>query len=218
MKPSTIKNLIKNTYDRKSDNIDGYEIDPELSGKRVSVYYNKENGKTVVSHRGTSGAADWLNNLAYGVGRYDKTKRLKHAKNIQKQAEDKYGTDNLYNLGHSQSGIINRKVAKNAKASINVNPASMYEKKRKNEINIRTQYDPVSAMNNNIDIQTKSKNIFDVLGNHSVDNLDNIDDNKLIGTGIKKENPWIKFVKTYASKNNISYKEALPLCSKIYKK
>lgn len=221
MKPQQIQQIISNTYKYNRNNdyeVDGYKIDKSLSGKRVSVYHNPTTNKTVISHRGTklNSLSDWSNNFRYMIGDYDNTKRLKHAKKIQKQTEDKYGAENLTNIGHSQSGIINRKVGTNAKQIINVNPAYTNEKKGKNEINIKSQYDPISMLMNKNDVDYNIKtNSINPLKNHSSKILNNLDENEIIGKGIKN-NPWVEFVKSYSKQYNLTYKEAMIKAKKIY--
>lgn len=57
-----LQSLLKNSYKGKKQakKLDGYERDNSLSGQRVQVYHNKDTGKTVVSHRGTSGVQDMI--------------------------------------------------------------------------------------------------------------------------------------------------------------
>ena len=47
--------------------IGNYVLDSELTTREASVYTNPDTGETVLSHRGTQGASDWLNNAALGV-------------------------------------------------------------------------------------------------------------------------------------------------------
>ena len=91
-----LDNVIKNIYNQKDPvkNLDGYELDTDLSKDIGKVYHNKESGHTIVSHRGTQGMSDWLNNVAYATGLYDYTKRNKQGERLQRNASNKYGNDN----------------------------------------------------------------------------------------------------------------------------
>ena len=61
-------------------------LDKSLSKDYAKVYYDPETQRAVVVHRGTSGAADWLNNVAYYVfGQYEKTNRYKTGKKYKKK-------------------------------------------------------------------------------------------------------------------------------------
>jgi hypothetical protein len=61
----------------------------QLSGERVQVYHNKENNKTIVSHRGTKDLNDVITDvkLALFPNSYKNSKRYQHSKTIQEEAE-----------------------------------------------------------------------------------------------------------------------------------
>jgi hypothetical protein len=145
-----IQMFIQNGYhDREFDKIGDYELDKELSTKKAQVYHNPTTGEVVVNNRGTkkTSLADWSNNLQYIMGGYEDTDRMKQAEKVQKQAIDKYGKVDI-NVGHSQGGIITRNLNDQGltKEVINVNPATMFEKQKKNETVIRSSGDVVSAL------------------------------------------------------------------------
>jgi hypothetical protein len=147
-----VKQFVKGSYEDKkgtTKNIDGYELDESLSSRKAKVYHNPQTGKAVVANRGTKGTiADWTNNLAYLTGTYKYTDRYKHAKQTQKEANRKYGADNVINVGHSQSGATIRHLndAGLVNKAIVVNPASKHEAIRKNEEVIRSNRDLVSML------------------------------------------------------------------------
>lgn len=104
---STLTNLLKSSY-KPEENVDGFLIDKHLSSGTSTVYQHPETGQVVVAHRGTSGAADWLNNAAYALGGnylYKYTPRFKEAEKVQRQAEEKYGAQKISTIGHSQGGL-----------------------------------------------------------------------------------------------------------------
>jgi len=199
MKGKSIRNkdledLINSSYN-KQDDVNGYILDKSISGSRNSVYHNPETGHTVVAHRGTSGAKDWLNNLAYAVGGkplYKTTSRYKDARKIQSRAEKKYGNENLSTIGHSQGGLQAEMVGNKGKEIITLNKATRpFENlKHKNQYDVRTDYDLVSSLNpfqgaNGLETNIKSKS-FNPLTEHSPTVLQRLPTNMMIGGNIIK--------------------------------
>lgn len=196
-----IKEMLEASYqDAPPETIDGFVLDKELSNKTGKVYYNPTTGEANIIHRGTSGTADWLNNLAYGVGAYELTSRYKTGKRTQDRAEKKYGKKNISTLGHSQGAVLARKLGKDTKEIININPAYSFENPSKNEYNIRSSSDVVSSLyapvaktrkilypkySKKHDITIPSKSSLDILGEHSYSILDRLGD-KEIGAGGKR--------------------------------
>ena len=157
MASSSIQKFLDASYANKgkaAQHIDGYDRDNSLSGERVSVYFNPTTKKAVVIHRGTKDIWDWGNNLKMALGwNMSSTNRFKHSKDIQKQAESKYGAKNVITLGHSLGGKIASDVGGDSDEIITLNKATgigrdAYKKgmgQKDNETNIRTTLDPVSA-------------------------------------------------------------------------
>ena len=135
---SQLNKFVNESYDdTPPETIDDFNLDNQLSNKKVKVYHNGT--KLVVVNRGTTGtASDWANNVRYGLGTYDETDRLEQAVRTQKSVIEKYGRLPDVNVGHSQGAIITRKL--NAmglcKQIINVNPAISTESQKKNEHNV----------------------------------------------------------------------------------
>lgn len=145
MRADLIHAFIKASYSQIPPmSIEGYTLDISISNKTGLVYFNPETGKAVVVHRGTKGASDWMNNLAYMTGYYKWTNRYKSGENTQKKAEKKYGARNVTTIGHSQGAIIARNVASKSNQLINVNPAWLGEAQLGNEYVIRSDADPIS--------------------------------------------------------------------------
>lgn len=146
---STVKGLIDASYTNRTENkVGDLVLDRQLSTRKAQVYTNPNTGQVVVTNRGTTGtAADWANNALYSIGLYGKTDRMKQAKKVQKAAIKKYGHVDV-NVGHSQGGIITRRLndAGLTGEVINVNPASIGERHKKNETVLRSGSDLVSAM------------------------------------------------------------------------
>lgn len=125
--------------------------DKHLSGKRVSVLSDPSTNKTYVVHRGTSGLKDWFTDFEMALG-YEGGRRFRHAENIQKKAEAKYGKNNIVTMGHSLGGRIAEKVGKKTSNIITFNkavtPRSIVESLIKplpsKQYDIHTRGDPVS--------------------------------------------------------------------------
>jgi hypothetical protein len=164
---SNLQDFYKSSYSKKPQNVDGYNIDKNLSGKRVQVYHNPTTNQAVVVHRGTQGLKDIGTDLYYSLGgNVNQTDRFKHAQKIQNQAQSNYGANNTTTLGHSLGAKVASTVGQNSKQIINYNkavsPLDALKKTSGKEINIRTSNDPVSALlpknKNTIIIPSKTNN------------------------------------------------------------
>ena len=185
---STFKNLLGASYDKKQKSIDGFNQDTSLSTNTSKVYYNPQTGQTVVAHKGTSGFTDWFNNAAYAVGGetlYKTTPRYKEAKRVQKDAEKKYGRENISTIGHSQGGLQAELLGKKGDEIITLNKATrpFSNTKQSNQTDVRTSGDYVSALNPfqpRSDITIRSPT-YNPLTEHSVDVLDRLKPDRMIG-------------------------------------
>jgi hypothetical protein len=143
-----VKRTLNASYDDvPMDATNDFKVDKNLSGKRTKVFHDASTGRTVVAHRGTASIQDVGTDLGLAVG--FRGKRFKHAKKVQKLAEEKYGTENLDTLGHSLGGIVAEEVGKNSRNVITMNKAVVNPTRRnlKNQTDIKTSNDPVSALN-----------------------------------------------------------------------
>lgn len=185
----------KKPQDRK--NIGDYQIDESLSTPESVVYHNPKTGETKVAYRGTEGTlADWSNNAKYALGLHNTTKRYKRANETQKQVEQKYGTDQLDVLGHSQSGAFSSELAKNAKNVIVLNPAShpLYTPKTKNTTVVRSKGDSVSALKylnpfnwgKKADVEIEAKT-YNPITEHMPDILERLPEDQMLGNGRKRK-------------------------------
>jgi hypothetical protein len=146
-----IKDLIDSSYDPKRTDLTDFDYDPELSSDRAKVYKRKNSNQAVVVHRGTQGLSDVALDLRYSLGQdITNSDRFRHAKNIQERAEKKYGAENVSTVGHSLGSLAASTVGKNSHEIINVNkavaPQDFFKPISNKETNIRTKYDPVSAL------------------------------------------------------------------------
>jgi hypothetical protein len=218
---SEIKAFLEASYDVKDTKpeINGYILDKELSNKWGKLFYNSALKKAVVAHRGTRNAKDWRNNALIGIGAYKLSDRFKTGQLLQNQAEAKYTGYKIYTLGHSQAGqLVNLLGSKTVGVSVNpaYTTALKGEYQGKNEYVIRSSYDPVSGLTkklqsavlnvtnpnfnkrNNIVIPAETNDLFK---EHSLDILDRLPQDMLIGRGknklkinMKKLNDYKKFM------------------------
>jgi len=191
-----IKDFLKQSYDKKLQNIGDYDVDRSLSGQRVQVYKHKYSPQTVVVHRGTKGIQDVYNDVKYALGMdISSSKRVKYANDIQKKAEAKYGKENVTTLAHSLGSIVSSSVGKDSKEIINLNKPigiqDLYTKPLANEYNVRTTLDPVSFLlpyskHNNDKVTTIPSKTINPLEEHKTDVLDRLPVDTMIGQGIRK--------------------------------
>jgi len=190
-----IKKFVEASYEPnkgQTERIGSYVLDRELSSGKAKVYHDPASGKTVVANRGTVGTvSDWANNARYLAGTYDKTERMKQAERVQQAAIQKYGKVDT-NVGHSQGGIITRKLNEKCLTAevINLNPASKGERQKKNEFVIRSATDPVSLLQSlgGKKRTTTTRGTLNLLKEHSTDILDRLNPSKIIGRGIELNN------------------------------
>lgn len=198
----SLKELVSSSYSKNpQENIDGFVLDKSLSNETAKVYYNPHTGQATIVHRGSRGTSDWLNNAAYATGLYNTTNRYKQGEATQKAVENKYGTKNVSTIGHSQGAVLARKLGKNSKEIINLNPLYTGEEQGENEYIVNSSGDVVSSLLKPKEIynkylypstyrKNKAKNItiesekpLDVLTEHTSKILDRLDPNQMIGQG-----------------------------------
>ena len=174
------------------DKVNDFDKDNELSTKTSKVYRDPNTNQVVVAHRGTSGLADWKNNLIYGVlgtKAYKKTDRYKEAERVQRAAEAKYGASNISTVGHSAGGAQAELLGQDSKEIITLNKAAVpfqnREKRPDNQYDIRTKNDLVSKLTeirnrnkNAILIHSKSHNL---LKEHTIDTVKRLNKDRRIG-------------------------------------
>lgn len=146
-----VKKILQGSYSESAELPPGVTRDKSLSGKRVSVYNDANTGKTYVAHRGTNSVKDWATDFAMALG-YEGGRRFQHSRNIQKQAEAKYGRGNIITVGHSLGGRLAEKVGKKSGEIITYNKAatprsiveSLIRPIPRKQTDIRTRSDLVS--------------------------------------------------------------------------
>ncbi|CAL6316925.1 unnamed protein product [Bathycoccus prasinos] len=114
------KNLKNPKYSHIND-LNGFELDKELSTPDDAVLHNKLTGETVISFRGTTSniketkafLKDWEVNskIMFNPKSAENTRRMKNAFSNTENVISKYGKDNLKVAGHSQGGYVSSSVA-----------------------------------------------------------------------------------------------------------
>jgi len=168
---------------------EGYDIDSPLSDSRVKVYAKKgSNDKDIViTHRGSVGLDDWMDNASYLFrGKVKGTKTYNLHRERHKRAVEKYGAKNITAIGHSRAGLYLQELQKEfpIKENITYNKASgFYDIGRKNDENqtdIRVGNDIVSLLAplqnrpNDIVKIDGTKNPFDFNTAHQTSEIDKL--------------------------------------------
>jgi hypothetical protein len=146
-----LKQFIDNSYAKKPKKFKDFVLDKQLSSQRVKVYIHPRTKQAYVVHRGTASIQDVGNDLKMALG-FDisGSKRVKHAKEVQKKTESKYGADNVTTIGHSLGSKIASDVGQNSKSIINLNkaviPSDLNKTLSSKETNIRSKSDLISIL------------------------------------------------------------------------
>ena len=190
VKIDTFRKMIKASMIEAVKDIDGYILDEDISQETARVYHNPTTNKTIVIHRGTASLSDWALNLSYGLGVEQYLPRWQISKEVQESAVKKYGK--VDTIGSSLGATLASDLAENA---VTYNkPIYPKSKQKDKEFNIRSEYDPVSAINiisgykpkNEIIIPSKIPRGFDdLLEEHKSDKLKKLDPDLVIGNGFK---------------------------------
>lgn len=164
---------------------DGFLPAFSLNTKEVTVYINKNTKHIIVNFVGTYNLLDWGNNAMYVAGLYNWTRRFNDAKKALEKVIQKYPDYKITLVGHSQGGILTRKLNEAFPSKIyeiiNLNPASLHEKVAPNEYNIRSDLDIVSALQRHKNIETIHHTSLNPISEHLAPVLNRLDPNKIIG-------------------------------------
>ena len=181
----------------------GWSIDAPLSDSRVKVYAkNGSNDKDiVVTHRGSVGLDDWMDNASYMFrGKVKGTKTYNLHRDRHKRAVEKYGASNITAIGHSRAGLYLQELQKEfpIKENITYNKASGFHdigrQNDPNQTDVRVGNDVVSLLaplqrrNNAIVNISGTKNPFDFNAAHQTAEINKVGD-QYIGKGRKRGRP-----------------------------
>ena len=194
---SNLRDLLEASYSGAEFPAENWVMDKELSGETARVFKHPS-GQAVVAHRGTEASAtDWGNNAWYattGEVGYKQTDRFKKSKEVQKNAEAKYGAQFVTTIGHSQGGLLAEYLGKNSREIITLNKATSPwgdNTPSNNQYDIRSDCDKVSMFRNPFkkerekDTVIKGKRYLgfckDSIAEHSYDILKRRDDHEVFG-------------------------------------
>lgn len=187
-----LHHFIHSSY-RKGASYKDWYINPSLSDSSVQVYWNGRDA--VVVHRGSQDTQDWKENALTAVGIKSGQPRLEHSRKIQKEAEKKYGANNVITIGHSKGAFHAEEVGQNSREIYTLNkPVTpydlLYKKVPKKQTDIKTTFDPVSVLRP-LQQGNEYQNIFsktlNPLKEHVGSVLNRINPKKMWGKGIMKE-------------------------------
>ena len=193
-----LNKLLNESYQSKNKtaaNIDDrYYLDPELSTDKTKVYVDKNTNDITMVNRGTSDFKDVMTDAKMLFGYNDK--RFNEPKEILGKIKQKYTDKNIDVLGHSLGAKIAETLGDDPRVKniITLNkpttPKDLIQKSKINskQYDIRTTGDLVSALQpfqtgpNDIIISSETKKPYT---EHKIDTLDRLDQNLVIGTGLK---------------------------------
>lgn len=149
LQKGTLEKMLAATYEGQNLNVDKYNVDPSLSDERVKVYHDPTTKHTVVAHRGSAEARDWYENALYATG-LKMGKGWRHSKQVQREAEKKYGLENLTTIGHSKGALHAQQYGKRGGEIITLNkPVALHDlayKVPKKQTDFTAEGDAVSLL------------------------------------------------------------------------
>lgn len=147
-----VRNIIHASY-KTNGNIeadhgtDGYTLDHSLSNNEHKVFKDRQ-GNPYVAFTGTRKAGDWLTNGALAVGLGGLTPRFQESKNLIHQVNEKYRNKPVTTIGHSLGGSLAEHAGGDKVITLDkgVGLFGLGKQIKSNQIDIRTQSDPVSLL------------------------------------------------------------------------
>lgn len=145
--------LVKSSYKRNKEAEQiggkyGLKLDPLLSNSEHKVFVDPNTNNTNVVFTGTRKFGDVLTDgaLLFGLGKY--TKRFKDSDKLIKDVRNKYTNGLISTSGDSLGGTLAGYVKADSKITFNKGTGlgDIGKNIGKNQIDIRTKYDPVSLL------------------------------------------------------------------------
>lgn len=145
--------LIKSSYGKNNEaetigNKYGLKLDPVLSNREHKVFVDPNTNNSSVVFTGTRKPKDLVTDAAllFGLGKY--TKRFKDSEKLIKDVRNKYSNGLIQTSGDSLGGTLAGYVKADSKITFNKGTGlgDIGKKIGKNQIDIRTKYDPVSLL------------------------------------------------------------------------
>jgi hypothetical protein len=194
-----LNQLLNESYKNKnktSDRIDNYELDKDLSTDKTKIYKDTQTGDIKMVNRGTSDIKDVITDAGLLFGY--KNKRYNEGRQILQQIKQKYPDKSIDVIGHSLGASVAEDIGKDPqiKNIITLNkpttPLDLFKKSKINDkqYDIRTKKDLVSMLQpiqkdeNDIIIPSETNNVYT---EHKIDVLDRLDQDRIIGTGLKNK-------------------------------
>ena len=170
-----LHDVLKNGYSKhEKGNINGYELDKELSNGNQQVYFNKEKNKLHYKVNGTRNLGDWITDAIALTGNLKNTSRYKQADITLKKAKDKYKINNASISAHSLGGAITSLISKKDDKVYTLDKYGLGNKIKSNEQAFRTSGDIVSILNSNSkNMKTINNGGLNFIANHNVDKIKN---------------------------------------------
>lgn len=202
-----LNKLLNESYkskDKTAANIDDkYILDNELSTDKTKVYIDKNTGEAVIANRGTNDFKDVMTDAKLLMGYKDKS-RFGEARDVLNKVKSKYPNASIDSIGHSLGSAVAEDIGKDERVKnvITLNkpttPKDLISKSKldSKQVDIRTTGDLVSMLNplqrgeKDIIIQSSTSNPYT---EHKIDVLDRLDQDLVIGTGLKGLNKMEKY-------------------------
>ena len=194
-----LNKLLNQSYkskDKTNANIDDrYILDNDLSTDKTKVYIDKNTNDIAMVNRGTSDFKDVITDTKLLFGYKDKS-RFGEARDVLNKIKNKYPNASIDSIGHSLGSTVAEDIGNDpqVKNVITLNkpttPKDLIKKSKisNKQYDIRTTGDLVSALQplqtgeNDIIINSETKNPYT---EHKIDVLDRLDQDLVIGTGLK---------------------------------
>lgn len=183
LRKDTLEKMLAATYDKKNEDIAGYQVDNSLSGGRVKVYHDPKTKHTVVAHRGSAVGRDWVENALYVAG-IKRGKGWRISKEKQDAAYAKYGAKNITTIGHSKGALHAQEFGKRGKEIITLNKPvnvtdALFSRVPQNQIDYTGEGDIVSVLRplqrgSQEVILSKEKGLFSRIGNAILHPIDTV--------------------------------------------
>jgi hypothetical protein len=193
-----LNKLLNESYKSKNktlDRVDNYELDKDLSTDKTKIYRDITTGEIKMVNRGTSDLRDVITDAKLLFG-FKNNNRYDEGRQILQKVKEKYPDKSIDVLGHSLGASVAEDIGNDpqVKNIITLNkPTTPMDLFRKSKINDK-QYDihskkdlvsilqPFQKDKNDIIIPSETNNLYT---EHKIDVLDRLDQDKIIGTGLK---------------------------------